>query len=102
MRDKKRFGKSLTSRRSGLVDLTVMTSSYSIDDIRDESLPVEVTIDRRESLLVTEVTEGLVNMVDQDVPQSFLPAMDRNLDIRDAESNAARRAVLVQKTAHRV
>ena len=102
LRDRKRFGKSLASRRSGLVDLTVVTSVYSIDDIGDESLPVEVMIYRRESLLVTEVTEGLVNMVDQDVPQSFLPAMDRNLDIRDAESNAARRAVLVQKTARRV
>jgi hypothetical protein len=92
----------LAGRWRGLVDLTVVTSAYTVDDVGDESLPVEVPIDGRESLLVTEVTEGLVNMIDQDVPQSFLSAMHWNLDVGDAETNTAGGAVLVQETGVRV
>lgn len=92
------FGKSLASRWRGLVDLTVVTSAYAVDNIGDDGLPVEVTICRRESLLVTEMPEGLVNMIDQDVPQPFLSAVHWNLDIGDAETNAAGGAVLIQET----
>lgn len=92
----------MASRWRGLVDLTVVTSTYTVDDVGDKGLPVEVTIDGRESLLVTEVTKGLVNMIDQDVPQSFLSAMHWNLDVGDAETNAAGGTVLVQETGMRV
>ena len=100
--NRKRFSESLTSCWGGLVDLTVVASAYAMDNVGDESLPVEVTIRGRESLLIIEVTKGLVNMINQDIPQSFLSAMQRDLDIRDAETNAAGGTVLIQKTIRRM
>jgi hypothetical protein len=79
-----------------------MTSADPIDDIGDECLPIEVAKDRGGSLLIAEMTENLMNVIDQDVPRSLLSAMYRNLDIRDAETEAAGGTVLVRETACRM
>jgi hypothetical protein len=55
-------------------------------------VPIEVSVDRGESLLVPEVTQGLVNVVNENIANSFESAamVERNFDIGDAESNTAR------------
>lgn len=76
-----------------------MASSNTVDNVADESLPVEMAKHRGYCLLVAEVTQCLVDVVDEAVSNSFAAAISEgNRDIRDAKSNAvAGGSVLVQE-----
>ena len=67
----KRLGQAKSIGRGSFRDLTVMTTTNAVNDIRDERSPVEVTVDRGNSLLVAEVTKGLVDVIDEDVADPF-------------------------------
>ena len=76
-----------------------MTSSNPVDDIRNESLPVEVTIYSGKCLLVPKVAKSFMDVIDEDIPNSLeTTAVERNLDIGDTKTEIAGGTVLVEKT----
>ena len=76
-----------------------MTKTNAVNDIRHESSPEEVAVDRRYRLLAAEVTECLVDVVDKDVanPVEATAWTDRYPDVGYAETKATVGAILVEK-----
>jgi hypothetical protein len=99
LRGWKRLRKAISSGGGTLGDLTVVASTNAVDNIGDESFPVEMTINGGESLLMTEVTESFVDVINEDIANPFeaTARVDRDLDIGYAETNAAGGTVLVEK-----
>jgi hypothetical protein len=81
-----------------------MTTTNSVNDIRNKRPPEEVAVDRRDSLLVAEVAERFMDMVDEDAAKASetTARMNGYPDVRYAETKATVGAILVEETGRRV